>query len=84
MMLKLKAWEHRSADFTAFMDAYQRLNKLMDIRLTTPLVEVNSIKENLKHLQSKTHDLQEMRDSKKDAFLKYQEECSKSKEMRKL
>ena len=50
MVLKLKAWEHKSADFSVFIDSYNRLNKLMEIRLTTPLEEVNSIKENLKHL----------------------------------
>jgi len=56
----------------------------MDTKLNTPLEEVNSIRENLKHLQTKTQNLKDLRDTKKDAFLKYCEECSKSKEQRKI
>lgn len=52
--------------------------------MVTPLEEVNSIKENLKHLEVKTKNLQDLRDTKEDAFKKYCEECSKSKELRKV
>lgn len=82
--LKLKAFEHKSPDFISFYDTFTRLNQLMDTKLNTPLEEVDSIKENLKHLQTKTQNLQDSCDTKKDAFLKYCEECSKSKELRKV
>mmetsp|Transcript_32111 Transcript_32111/g.49108 ORF Transcript_32111/g.49108 Transcript_32111/m.49108 type:complete len:285 (-) Transcript_32111:167-1021(-) len=81
--LKLKSFEHKSSEFAAFSESFGRLERLMEIRVTTPMEEVNSIRENLRHLQTKTQNLTELRDTKKDAYLKYMEECSKSKDIRK-
>jgi septal ring factor EnvC (AmiA/AmiB activator) len=46
------------------------------------LEEVNSIRENLKNTKDKHLKAQETRDTKKDSFDKYVEECNKSKEQR--
>ena len=82
--LKIKAYEHKSADFIQFLDTFYKLQTLMDSKLNTPLEEVNSIKDTLKHLQAKTETLRDLCGTKKDAYLKYCEECSKSKELRKV
>jgi DNA repair ATPase RecN len=57
---------------------------MMLYKLVTPLEEINSIKENVKYLKEKTSNLQELKDSKEDNYKKYCEECSKSKEQRKI
>lgn len=51
-------------------------------KLTTPLEEVNSIKEQLRILQSRTQKLREIRDQKKEHLLKYEEESKDQKEQR--
>lgn len=54
----------------------------MTYKLNTPLEDVNSIKDNLKQLKEKTETLTDHRNSKKDQYDKYVEECNKSKELR--
>ena len=53
-------------------------------KLTTPLEELRSIEENTKYLEEKTENLRDVKDSKEDNYKKYCEECSKSKESRKV
>jgi hypothetical protein len=74
--LKLKAslGEQRSAEFATLIESFENMKKLWWTKLTTPLEEVNSIKEQLKSLEDRTKKLKEMRDQKKDHLQKYQEE----------
>jgi len=80
--LKLKAYEHKSNEFTAFMDTMVNMQKLYQTKLCTPQEEVKSIKANLNLLKEKIERLKTVRTQKKDAYDKYCEECSKSKEIR--
>jgi hypothetical protein len=80
--LKLKAYEQKSAEFNAFQDSILQLQKLFTYKLNTPLEDVNSIKDNLKQLKEKTETLTDHRNSKKDQYDKYVEECNKSRELR--
>jgi hypothetical protein len=80
MQLKLKQYESKSDDFNDYLKTFENLKMLYGNKLNTPLEEVNSIKENLKNTQVKQQKAQETRDTKKDSFDKYIEECNKSKE----
>jgi len=82
--LKLKAYEQRSTDFNAFNESFENLKELYRNKLNTPLEDVNSIKDNLKLLKEKTETLTDLRNSKKDQYDKYVEECNKSKELRSI
>lgn len=80
LQLKLKQYETKSDDFNEYFRTFASLKELYGNKLNTPLEEVNSIKENLKNTQVKQQKAQETRDTKKDSFDKYIEECNKSKE----
>lgn len=82
MQLKLKQYETKSDDFNEYFKTFENLKSLYGQKLNTPLEEVNSIKENLKMYQIKQQKALETRDTKKDSFDKYVEECTKSKEQR--
>ena len=71
--------ETRSADYAALIESFEQMKNLWWTKLTTPLEEVNSIKEQLRILQSRTQKLREIRDQKKEHLQKYEEE---SKEQR--
>jgi hypothetical protein len=58
------------------------MQKLYTTKLCTPQEEVKSIKANLSLLKEKISKLETLRSTKKDAYDKYCEECSKSKEIR--
>lgn len=58
------------------------MKELWWTKLTTPLEEVNSIKEQLRILQSRTQKLREIRDQKKEHLQKYEEEAKEAKETR--
>lgn len=64
------------------MDTVGKLNELMEFKLYTPKEEVDAIRKNQKVLEDRVQKLKEQYDSKKDAYDKYCEECSKSKELR--
>jgi hypothetical protein len=67
MQLKLKTFgETRSADYAALQESFEQMKSLWWTKLTTPLEEVNSIKEQLRILQSRTQKLREIRDQKKE------------------
>ena len=80
--LKIKAYEQKSVDFNGYIESFAQLQKLYTYKLNTPLEDVNSIKDNLKLLKEKTETLTDLRNSKKDQYDKYVEECNKSKELR--
>jgi hypothetical protein len=80
MQLRLKQYENKSDDFNEYLKTFENLKMLYGNKLNTPLEEVNSIKENLKNTQLKQSKALETRDTKKDSFDKYIEECNKSKE----
>lgn len=82
MQLKLKQYETKSDEFNEYLRTFEKLKMLYGNKLNTPLEEVNSIKENLKNTQVKQQKALETRDTKKDSFDKYVEECNKSKEQR--
>lgn len=82
MQLKLKQYDTKSDDFNDYFKTFENLKSLYGNKLNTPLEEVNSIKENLKNTQVKQQKALETRDTKKDSFDKYIEECNKSKEQR--
>ena len=55
MQLRLKTLgETRSADYAALIESFEQMKSLWWTKLTTPLEEVNSIKEQLRILQSRT------------------------------
>ena len=54
----------------------------MTFKLNTPKEEVDAIYQSRKVLTGKTQKLQELRNSKKEAFEKQIEDCSKSKSLR--
>jgi chromosome segregation ATPase len=64
MQLKLKATfgETRSNELAGFIDCFEQLKTLWLTKLTTPLEEEMSIKEQLRMLQSRTQKLKEIRD----------------------
>ena len=63
LQLKLKTLgETRSADYAALIHSFEQMKSLWWTKLTTPLEEVNSIKEQLRILQSRTQKLREIRD----------------------
>uniref|UniRef100_A0A7S3CT80 Dynein regulatory complex protein 10 n=1 Tax=Strombidium rassoulzadegani TaxID=1082188 RepID=A0A7S3CT80_9SPIT len=83
--LKLRAqFAQTSAEFSNFIGTVNSLEKMMNTKLNTPQEEVKSIEENKKILEQKTKTLQETLNHKLDAYHKYCEECSKSKELRKV
>jgi len=83
MQLKLKSYEvHKSDEFNEYLKTFQDLRKLYGNKLNTPLEEVNSIRENLKLYQMKHEKALDDRDTKKDSYDKYVEECNKTKESR--
>jgi len=73
MQLKLKAslGETRSSEFAALIESFEQMKSLWWTKLTTPLEEMNSIKEQLMILQSRTQKLKEIRDQKKEHLQKY-------------
>ena len=73
---------HKSNEFSAFLDSMNNMQRLYTTKLNTPQEEVKSIKANLSLLKDKIQKLEALRTTKKDAFDKYCEECSKSKEIR--
>jgi DNA repair ATPase RecN len=72
----------RPTEFPAFMESFKDMQKLYNTKLNTPQEEVKSIKANLSLLKEKIQKLESLRTTKKDAYDKYCEECSKSKEIR--
>lgn len=56
------------------MESFEQLKTLWFTKLTTPLEEEMSIKEQLRMLQSRTAKLKEIRDQKKEHLQKYEEE----------
>lgn len=64
MQVKLKAafGETRSNELAGFIDAFEQLKTLTYTKLTTPMEEENSIKEQLRLLQTRTQKLKEVRD----------------------
>lgn len=56
----------------------------MTSKLNTPLEEVIAIKDSRKILIKKTQNLQDLRNTKKEAYDKQMEDCSKSKESRQV
>lgn len=84
MQLKLKAslGESRSSEFASLIESFEQIKSLWRTKLTTPLEEVNSIKEQLRILQTRTQKLREIRDQKKEHLQKYQEESKEQKEQR--
>lgn len=81
-MLKLKAYQCNSSEFSAFYDSFGNMQKLYGNKLNTPLEEKRSIETNKELLNTKIAKLQGLQTNKKDAYDKYCEECSKSKEIR--
>lgn len=81
-LLLEKSFNVKSQDFTKFNETIANLEKLYESYMTTPLEEVNSVKNQLKQLEGKVTQLNETRDSKKDQLDKHIEECNKSKEVR--
>lgn len=77
-----KGYNVKSADFLKFNETMANLERLYDSYMTTPLEEVNSIKNQLNQLGKKVTELNETRDSKRDQLDKHIEECNKSKEVR--
>ena len=82
--LKLKAYEHKSGEFAAYVDQFSNLQELMTSKLNTPLEEVTAIKDSRKILIKKTQNLQDLRNTKKEAYDKQMEDCGKSKESRQV
>lgn len=83
MQLKLKTFgETRSADYAALQESFEQMKNLWWTKLTTPLEEVNSIKEQLRILQSRTQKLREIRDQKKEHLQKYEEESKEQRAQR--
>lgn len=83
MQLKLKAMaDSRSNEFAGFIEAFESLKALWWTKLTTPLEEETSIKDQLRMLQSRTQKLKEIRDQKKEHLQKYEEESKEQKEQR--
>ncbi|TNV85035.1 hypothetical protein FGO68_gene2506 [Halteria grandinella] len=84
LQLKLKAslGEARSSEFATLIDSFEQMKRLWWTKLTTPLEEVNSIKEQLRILQSRTQKLREIHDQKKEHLQKYEEESKEQKEQR--
>lgn len=82
--LKLKAYEHKSGEFSAFVAQFADLQELMTSKLNTPMEEVNAIKESRKILIKKTQNLQDLRNTKKEAYDKQMEDCGKSRESREV
>jgi hypothetical protein len=81
-LLLEKSFNVKSQDFTKFNETITNLERLYESYMTTPLEEVNSVKSQLKQLESKVSDLNNSRDTKKDQLDKHIEECNKSKEVR--
>lgn len=84
LQLKLKAslGESRSSEFATLIESFEQMKKLWWTKLTTPLEEVNSIKEQLRILKSRTEKLREIHDTKKEHLQKYEEESKEQKEQR--
>ena len=82
MFKKLQAYRVNSNDFAAYMETMGKLDELMKFKLYTTKDEVDSVKKNQRILEERVTKLKEQYDSKKDAYDKYVEECSKSKELR--
>jgi hypothetical protein len=83
MQLKLTSFlKMQSSEFAAFNDSFHCMQRLYTVKLNTPQEEVKSIKANLTLLKEKITKLEHQRTVKKDAYDKYCEECSKSKEIR--
>ena len=83
MQLKLKTFgETRSTDYAALQESFEQMKNLWWTKLTTPLEEVNSIKEQLRILQSRTQKLREIRDQKKEHLQKYEEESKEQRAQR--
>lgn len=82
MFLKLQSYKVNSPDFSAFMETVGKLNELMEFKLYTPKEEVDAIRKNQRVLEDRVLKLKEQYHSKKDAYDKYCEECTKSKELR--
>ena len=82
LQLKLKATfgESRSSEYAGLIESFNDIKSLWSIKLTTPLEELNSIKEQLKILQLRTQKLRENRDQKKDQLQKYLEQSKENKE----
>jgi len=84
IQIKLKATfgETRSNELAGFIESFDQLKTLWLTKLTTPLEEEMSIKEQLRMLQSRTQKLKEIRDQKKEHLQKYEEESKEQKEQR--
>ncbi|CDW86748.1 iq domain-containing protein d [Stylonychia lemnae] len=84
LQVKLKATfgDQRSNEFAGFIETFEQLKTLWLTKLTTPLEEEQSIKEQLRMLQSRTQKLKEIRDQKKEHLQKYEEESKEQKEQR--
>ena len=65
--MKLKSiGDSKSNEYASLIDSFEQLKKLWWAKLTTPLEEENSIKEQLRQLKQKTQKLREIRDQKKE------------------
>lgn len=83
MQLKLKALgDSRSNEYAGFIESFEQLKNLWWTKLTTPLEEEQSIKEQLRILVQRTQKLNEIRDQKKEHLQKYEEESKEQKEQR--
>lgn len=83
LQLKLKTLaDTRQNEFAGLIESFNQMKELWWTKLTTPLEEVNSIKEQLRILQSRTQKLREIRDQKKENLQKYEEESKEQKEQR--
>lgn len=71
--------DSKSNEYAGFIDAFEQLKTLWWAKLTTPLEEENSIKDQLNLLKQKTQKLREIRDSKKEHLQKYEEETREQK-----
>jgi hypothetical protein len=54
--------DSRSSELAGFIDAFEQVKLLWYTKLTTPLEEEQSIKEQLRNLQTRTEKLREIRD----------------------
>ena len=71
-----------SNEFAQFIDGINCMSRLYDDMLSTPKEEVQSIQANLTQLSERISQLKQTRDSRKDHYDKYIEECTKQKEQR--
>lgn len=72
--------DSKSNDYPGLIDAFEQLKSLWWAKLTTPLEEENSIKEQLKLLKEKTKKLTNLRDTKKENLSRYIDETREQRE----